>query len=831
MYRVLPCFHGVCVVRNEHELTEILLEGKTSAVSEALLLPGGIECDHIPDAGSLILPACIEVDNNDLKNLQCTNPENFSFTHYGPEGQDKTTNQDFALSGRYFDGEEISARFGIVADGISNGFAFPQRGAQISCFVAYKVLKNFHRRKVISGQHINDGDVQDLRKELVEEIALAFHEDHEFLRMNFVGPQHISPRVWNEYFRGDPRRWYGNTLIVSYVSCHGALVLYSGDGGILLLKDGKDLKEIQRSEEGAISQFIKFDASTSMIRGACIEFEDYAEIITVTDGVDRTFQLNEMPLHDEFKIGRNLPDIIATISDLANSFSGEIDVDNYSISRIFFGDDPQFERLQCDDGAKIIPIHQRVREKAFGEDGGNEVGAGSKGKSFLASRIVRNEFDSIEEGEKKKSLKMMDWKTLLIGLALGIALSNSIIMGLSLIPESMTQAPGLDIRLTTDQPSDQQTPTTEDGQTNLDQPATETETQESPIPLEQEATGETSTTTDQPSDQQTPTTEDGQTNLDQPATETETQESPIPLEQEATGETSTTTDQPSDQQTPTTEDGQTNLDQPATETETQESPIPLEQEATGETSTTTDQPSDQQTPTTEDGQTNLDQPATETETQESPIPLEQEATGETSTTTDQPSDQQTPTTEDGQTNLDQPATETETQESPIPLEQEATGETSTTTDQPSDQQTPTTEDGQTNLDQPATETETQESPIPLEQEATGETSTTTDQPSDQQTPTTEDGQTNLDQPATETETQESPIPLEQEATGETSTTTDQPSDQQTPTTEDGQTNLDQPATETETQESPIPLEQEATGETSTTTDQPSDQQTPTTINE
>lgn len=57
----------------------------------------------------------ISLDEDDIKNLGCLNPDNFSFTHYVPDSQDKPTNQDFALSGHFTGRSDGGARLEIAA--------------------------------------------------------------------------------------------------------------------------------------------------------------------------------------------------------------------------------------------------------------------------------------------------------------------------------------------------------------------------------------------------------------------------------------------------------------------------------------------------------------------------------------------------------------------------------------------------------------------------------------------------------------------------------------------------------------------------------------------
>lgn len=344
MYRLIPCLHGVCASPSP-DVTRTLRENKsTTGIEGVILLPGGIERDILTQDESIIFPGPISLDEDDIKNLDCSNPDNFSFTHYGPDSQDKPANQDFALSGHFTGRSDRIARFSILADGISNGFAFPQRGAQLSCFAAYHCLKALYEQFVGADTSLNEKNVGLFRVSLANRINRFFELDREHLLRLFEAdhrePPGITSEVWKKYFKEKPEKWYGNTLLISFLSSFGGFVIYAGDGGIILLKGKRPSTEIIRSSESlAVDRFAMMGVKPAAFLGTligCDPGDDFVEIISVTDGIDRTWQINEMDLAREFSAEASLADLMDRIAHLQDRIPGnDIDVDNYSIGRVF----------------------------------------------------------------------------------------------------------------------------------------------------------------------------------------------------------------------------------------------------------------------------------------------------------------------------------------------------------------------------------------------------------------------------------------------------------------------------------------------------------------
>ena len=343
MYRLIPCLNGICASPSSSATRRIRDTNSTSGVEEVVLLPGGMEYDLLIKDEAIAYPHSASLSEDDIHNLDCSNANNFAFTHYGPSSQDKPNNQDCALSGHFMDIDGKASRFSILADGISNGFGFPQRGAQLSCIAAYLCLKELHEEFNEINRPLNEEDVAAFRESLAKKIRLLLEDDRNHLLSYFEEyhqePSKISSKIWRKQIKDNPEKWYGNTLLVTFLSPFGGFMVFAGDGGIVLVKGPSAPKDVFRSDaSSAISRFVTLGVSRATFLGALISYEDnddFVEVIMATDGVDRTYQLNDMDLSAPFSAEASLDDLVDQIANLKERVSGAVDEDNYSIGRVF----------------------------------------------------------------------------------------------------------------------------------------------------------------------------------------------------------------------------------------------------------------------------------------------------------------------------------------------------------------------------------------------------------------------------------------------------------------------------------------------------------------
>lgn len=414
--------------------------------SHTVLLPRSLGSD-LCEAGQYIeFSTEIKLSEDDINNLSRNDSFSFSFTHYGPEQQDKPTNQDFALSGGFDD----ESKFAILADGISNGVAFAQRGAQLSCFAAYRCLEKLHSTMAErQGLALSETDVSKFRSELASTIKAYLHGDREYLLEVFgensgKHPPNIAKSVWETKFRDHEDRWYGNTLIVSYAAPYGGLIVYAGDGGIIVMKSDERTTEVMRSDESSILQsYISSGVSELHLMGAVIEPDDttdFLEIITVTDGVDRTYQINNLSLQDEFSQGRSLQTLVEKIANLKQHAPDGLDTDNFSIARIFVPmPNRAHTRLATAEQPRLPPHPESELQGQKGTAPAiPETGGGGQAPSEIKQNgnagekdLARTSPAEKEPGIKKKSISLSE-----LLLSTGAALAIGFLAGNLLPPIS-----------------------------------------------------------------------------------------------------------------------------------------------------------------------------------------------------------------------------------------------------------------------------------------------------------------------------------------------------------------------------------------------------------
>lgn len=341
-YRVSPCFHGVKLTSNDNQLLDG--EEQKSSSSEPIYLPGGNQDEEelISDAEMDWYPATVCLESDDL-NILCeqSNDEkigNFAFTTYGSKDQDKESNQDFTLCGTF---PEHNASFCVIADGISNGFAFPQRGAHLTCFASYFAIKEF-LKSISSKSVLEESDVDNLRSELVSKINSYFKSDYEHLHNINITPAHINKKIWQDKFKNKIEKWYGNTLLLSVLTDIGGLCIYAGDGAILLVEihsneKSEVVKIVNESDESsALSNFITSELSQLTFKRALISKKEcFTKVLMCTDGIERTAKQNISTVMEFIPWDSPKSELRKWLENIENEYDPDtIDLDNYSLAYI-----------------------------------------------------------------------------------------------------------------------------------------------------------------------------------------------------------------------------------------------------------------------------------------------------------------------------------------------------------------------------------------------------------------------------------------------------------------------------------------------------------------
>ena len=266
---------------------------------------------HDLEAGRVILPSC-RVQDNILRqpplgiNLTCLEAKSlivdvvgaggvFAATDIGPKGQDKASNQDFALSATLripgSDDTSTCLQFAAVADGVSTKTLWPERSARIAVLSAWRTA----RRHAEAGNGFTHQEFATFRDELSKTIRAALEADMNILRAHKSVPSGWSPDTYHQY---ENRRdlWYNSTLIVALVGKDAGFLLSCGDGGLVVHKtEGNTTRStilVKSTDELGVHRVVSLAPGAMHFAPVrvTLNLETRLEIIITTDGVDRSIR-------------------------------------------------------------------------------------------------------------------------------------------------------------------------------------------------------------------------------------------------------------------------------------------------------------------------------------------------------------------------------------------------------------------------------------------------------------------------------------------------------------------------------------------------------------
>ncbi|MBP2227674.1 hypothetical protein J2847_000956 [Azospirillum agricola] len=258
----------------------------------------------------------------------------FAITCFGPE-QDKSRNEDAALSAviRGKDGDVYS--FAAVADGVSTRTFWAERASRLACVAAYRATRTFLWEHGLSVAGVRE----HFPGHLARVVRAALHSDRDWLRsMPDVSPPDWAPDLYRRYEERDDF-WYNSTLLVTCLGRECGLVYWVGDGAVLIDKTAPQTEPVRnhalRSDETLeISSFVSLSAPMDFVGGP-INYtvnETRASGIRVllgSDGLDRTLQSGERL----GEIGQSIagrPDPLGVMQALWQAPGAERD--NYSLA-------------------------------------------------------------------------------------------------------------------------------------------------------------------------------------------------------------------------------------------------------------------------------------------------------------------------------------------------------------------------------------------------------------------------------------------------------------------------------------------------------------------
>ena len=336
-HRLYSCRRGVVAVARDADLLGARSQGWLITPSSGVrLMP--------PASSDELLPWQIrlgfELEDEDLRCINYDSPQASAATVFGPP-QDKNCNQDFCLSGTIDDGSGNKLAFAAVADGVTTGSFWPQRGAQIACFSAFSALKQLWRGGLSRASELKAEHVAELRDLLAETVAERIRADRSDLLYDYHGvPPDWDPAVF-ERSAHLPNRWHTSTLLVAAVAASGGLFCFAGDGGIHVVRSRPDgsvsnITTLESTDDMKIRQFVSPEFTGADLSCGVIATEGYdnVEIIVCTDGVDRTLSRAGMRPWDFVRGQCSNVALTNLLETLPSRYGAQADVDNYALARI-----------------------------------------------------------------------------------------------------------------------------------------------------------------------------------------------------------------------------------------------------------------------------------------------------------------------------------------------------------------------------------------------------------------------------------------------------------------------------------------------------------------
>jgi hypothetical protein len=249
-------------------------------------------------------------------------------TFTGPP-QDKTQNQDFSLTAVLRGPRNEPWAFATVADGVSTKTFWPARASRISALTAFQTV----RRAICSGFDGSDEQLDKLRHDLANNLLRNLRRDQELLQKKEFHPQGWAPNVYRDYI-GHSEYWYNSTLLAACLGPREGFVLWAGDGGIHILKDGgkQDTTALQSTDDLAVGTFVSLKVTSAQFRIARISYprrSGRVEVYLASDGVDRTLQRESLTYGEieALEDPRQARELLHRLAVLPGS-----ELDNYSLA-------------------------------------------------------------------------------------------------------------------------------------------------------------------------------------------------------------------------------------------------------------------------------------------------------------------------------------------------------------------------------------------------------------------------------------------------------------------------------------------------------------------
>ncbi|MBB6255407.1 protein phosphatase 2C domain-containing protein [Nitrospirillum iridis] len=292
MFEIYCCQHGMIAI--DRQVASQVLEslqplGGRVTQTNGYLLPGCRSEDVILNQPALP----ITLDFNELMELiGAGDGWPVAATCYGPP-QDKSRNEDSALSAVIPGAGATRYAFAAVADGVSTRTFWSERASRLACLAAFKVIRSM----ILDSTFDAPDFAPSLRKKLATTVLEALKMDQSIIREKKATPPDWSPELYQRHINRD-EFWYNSTLLVSCLGHERGVAFWVGDGGVKIVKigpDGTNLiardTHLKSTDDVEIGSYVSL-AKNIVFAGGPINYSDSSavHVYLATDGVDRTLQ-------------------------------------------------------------------------------------------------------------------------------------------------------------------------------------------------------------------------------------------------------------------------------------------------------------------------------------------------------------------------------------------------------------------------------------------------------------------------------------------------------------------------------------------------------------
>ncbi|MDO8608846.1 MAG: protein phosphatase 2C domain-containing protein [Phaeospirillum sp.] len=254
-------------------------------------------------------------------------------TCFGPP-QDKSRNEDAALSAVISGAGTQKFIFAAVADGVSTRTFWSERTSRLACLVAFKEIRSM----VVDGILDLPAAAPALRTRLAASIRKRLVDDRAVILRSKVTPPDWAPDLYAKHIDRE-EFWYNSTLLLCCLGPTSGVAFWVGDGGLKIVKKGRDGSGViaantyvKSTDDSEIHTYVSLSNDIAF-SGGPIDYSDASaiDVFLASDGVDRTLQRDNPVEYEALSLesGSGVRDCLTQLWQRSGA-----EIDNYSLARL-----------------------------------------------------------------------------------------------------------------------------------------------------------------------------------------------------------------------------------------------------------------------------------------------------------------------------------------------------------------------------------------------------------------------------------------------------------------------------------------------------------------